>query len=926
MSDELVRLAEQHDYEKLFLYDLHWSAPDHPPIVFMADGARRTVRNVSSYKGLRVWVCDAKLGSKLEVELDRAVAATSTDRLVIFHDGDEQVWRWPVRRVRDNTTTRRLTRHRHKSGSPNPGFAARLAAIRLPVDQTLDANALLARVRAAFDVESHNETRHASKLMARMYVAAEKAYTRKVSPAQRDHEISVTLARILFLMFGDDTEMWATDAFRNFIHHRTSADGRDIGARLNDLFDHLRRPTPAARRGKDDLVDFPYINGGIFEDAFQLPELGQEFRDVVLDACAVDWSTVSPAVFGSMFQAVRDTRTRREVGEHYTSEENILKTLNPLFLDELRAEFERASTMKNQKLVLTRLWERLGEVRFLDPACGCGNFIIVAYRELRDLELRIMERLQELSGDGQLSFDPTLALKVNLDHFFGIEIDEWPARIAEAAMFLVDRQCDLKLRERFGDAPKRLPISSQPTILAGVSALATDWADLVPPSESVVIAGNPPFLGISLRSEGQTEELKGVWGSQYHGSLDYVTGWYAKAIDFFGDIDGRWAFVSTNSITQGEEVAPLFSAVFGAGWQIAFAHRTFRWESEAPGQAAVHCVIIGYRRGSAERRLFDYEVLGSAAIEVPGVQNISPYLTDGPSVIVHPSTRPLNSTLGEVAYGNKPTDDSYLVVEPDDYAEVMADPIAAKYVRRYVGARELIHNTDRHCLWLVDAVKGDLKASPVLRRRVEGVRAFRAASKAASTRASAATPHLFRQIAQPSVPYLCIPIHVSEDRPYFLAAHFGPDVIASNANFIATDPDGFMFSVISSTMFITWQRTVGGRLESRLRFNKLLTWNTFPLPPASPARREELIAAGSAVLHARQLQPDRSLADLYEPGSISSELLEAHDALDREVDKLFGLESSAPSVLERQDRLFAGYQELTASLAAAASKPKRRTR
>jgi hypothetical protein len=910
VSDELLRSAEQRDFGRLFIHDLYWNAPDQPPIVVELDGERRSIRNVSSYRGLRVWVCDDRPGSKLEAEIDRAIAKSSTDRLVIFHDDAEQIWRWPARRLRGNSTVSRLTRHRHRAGSPDRGFASRLEAIRLPEDQSLDANAVLAKLRIAFDVEAHNETKHASKLMARMYVAADNAYPGDASNHQRDHEISVTLARILFLMFGDDTEMWEADFFRNFVALHTSSDGHNVGQGLNKLFHHLRTPVASSEVADAAVDHFPYVNGGIFDDDFELPNLGADFRTAVLEACAIDWSMVSPAVFGSMFQAVRDARTRREVGEHYTSEENVLKTLNPLILDELRAEFERAGKMKNEKLILSRLWERLGQVRFLDPACGCGNFIIVAYRELRDIELRIMERLQELTGDGQLSFDPTQSLKVRLDHFYGIEIDEWPARIAEAAMFLVDRQCDLKLRERFGDAPKRLPIRLQPTIVAGVSALMTDWTSVLPPSESVVVAGNPPFLGISLRSEAQKAELKSVWKDRYHGSLDYVTGWYAKAIDYFAKTDGRWAFVSTNSVTQGEEVAPLFGAVHDAGWRISFAHRTFKWKSEAPGVAAVHCVIIGYRRKVDAPRLFDYESIDGPSIEVAGVHNITPYLTDGPSIIIRPSTKPLNSELGEVAYGNKPTDDGYLIVEAAELADVMADPIAARYVRRYVGARELLHDTQRHCLWLADATKTDLKTSEVLRNRVNGVRAFRAASKAQSTRASAATPHLFRQITQPVVPYLCIPIHVSEDRPYFLAAHFGPEVIASNANFIATDPDGFMFGVISSSMFITWQRTVGGRLESRLRFNKLLTWNTFPLPGTSNELRSEIIAAGAEILQARANNSDRSLADLYEPGLMSPALQAAHDKLDSVVDRLFGFEQEQPAELERQDRLFDGYKRL----------------
>jgi hypothetical protein len=922
MTDQLVTRAEQHEYQQLFIHDLHWSAPDHPPITLtIEDGQIVTATNISSYRGIRVWVCGERPGSNLEAALDRLIAKTSTDRLVIFHDDDQQVWRWPVRRNKDNATTSRLTSHRHRSGSPNPKFAARLAAIQLPLDHALDATTVLAKVRAAFDVETQNETKYASTLMARMYIAMEKAYPRSFNSKIRDHEVSVSLARILFLMFGDDTDMWTVDAFRTYIHQHTAADGTDIGSQLNRLFDHLDTPSPAVP--PPALADFPYVNGGIFNKRVQLPDLNKEFRNAVLDACAVDWSTISPAIFGSMFQSVRDAQTRRELGEHYTSEENILKTLNPLFLDDLRAEFDRARTMKSEKGVLNRLWARLAEIRFMDPACGCGNFIIVSYRELRDLELQIMERLQEISGDAQLAFDPTLSLKVTLDHFAGIEIDEWPARIAETAMFLIDRQCDLKLKERFGEAPQRLPIHTQSRIVSGVSALQYDWSQVFAPSESVIIAGNPPFLGISLRSGEQTGELEAVWASRYHGTLDYVTGWHAKALAYFGTTAGMWAFVTTNSITQGEAVAPLFEPLLAAGWLIKFAHRTFRWTSEATGQAAVHCVIIGYARTVTRPRLFDYASPDSAPVEVDGVTNITPYLTDGPTIIVHPSTKPLNPQLGEVAYGNKPTDGGWLLIEPEDHARIVADPIAAKYIRPYIGARELLHDGERWCLWLVDATASDRKNSPVLRQRIKGVREFRADSRAPSTQAASVTAHLFRQIAQPDTAYLCIPRHVSETRPYFLAARFGPEVITSDANFLAADEDGFMFAVISSSMFIAWQRTIGGRIKSDLRFNKLLTWNTFPLPPTNNEMRKKIINAGAQVLAARNLHPGIPLADLYAPGAMSVPLIEAHNSLDGAVDGHFDLSETAPTELARQDTLFARYQDLVAPLIRASTRQRR---
>lgn len=909
MTDTPLAMAEQHRYQDLFLHELNWNAPDHASITHTDDtGNAYTATNISTYRGLRVWVCPHKPGSRTEAHLDRLIAKTTTDRLVIFYDDTEQVWRWPARRSTGNSTSTRLTRHRHRNGAPDAAFEGRLNAIRLPVDVDLDANTVLARVRVAFDVEAQNESKRASRLMARMYSAMERAYPEGTDPKTRDHEISVTLARILFLMFGDDTEMWEPDAgpdtFRDFIHLDTAPDGSTLADQLNELF--LQQGSETGGRGPANL---PYINGGLFREKITIPVVDKEFRDAVLDACAVDWSTISPAIFGSMFQSVRDAQTRRELGEHYTSEENILKTLNPLFLDELRAEFDRARSRKDEKRLLQKLWDKLGDIRYMDPACGCGNFIIVAYRELRDLELRIMERLQEISGDGQLAFDPTLSLKVSLDHFHGVEIDEWPARIAETAMFLVNRQCDLKLKQRFGEAPRRLPIQTQAHIVVH-SALTLDWADVMPKTGTSVIAGNPPFLGISLRSAEQTAELERVWGARYHGTLDYVTGWYAKAMDYFADHDGVWAFVSTNSITQGEVVAPLFGAILDQGWRIKFAHRTFRWTSEAVGGAVVHCVIVGFGKKVDSPRLFDYPTNDSAPVEREGVSNITPYLTAGPTVIVLPSTRPLNPQLGEVAYGNKPTDGGHLIIEPQDYDQVMADPIAAKYVRRFVGARELLHNTQRHCLWLQHATPSDLKNSPVLRERVAAARKFRAESRAESTRAAADTAHTFRQIAQPDTAYLCIPRHVSETRPYFLAQRFGAEVICGDANFLSPDPDGFIFAAISSTMFLVWQRTIGGRIKSDLRFNKLLAWNTFPLPRIDKQRRAAIIAAGQEVLDARSQQGDASLAQMYSPLSLTDELQTAHDHLDEIFDDLFGLPGPGATELERQDVLFAHYQAI----------------
>jgi hypothetical protein len=911
MNQPLIARAEQHDYQKLFIQDLNWSRPDHAPIAHTEDGHTLTATNVSSYKGLRVWVVDEKPGSRLEAALDRIIAKSSTDRLLIFHDGTEQVWRWPVRRATGNSTATRLSRHRHRTGDPDPRFSAKLDAIRLPIDVTLDPNAVLAKVRSAFDVETQEETRHASKLMARLYASMEKAYPAGYDRKARDHQITVSLARILFLLFGDDTDMWAQNLFRDFVHERTESDGSDIGAWLTALFEYL--DTPPGERGSaaSEFGGFRYVNGGIFRERIGLPAINAEFRTVILEACDRDWAAISPAIFGSMFQSVRDARTRRELGEHYTSEENILKTLNPLFLDELRGEFEHIKTLgKYEADRLRKLRNKLGRIRYMDPACGCGNFIIVAYRELRDLELAIMERLQEITGDGAMLL-ANVGLKITLDHFYGIEIDEWPARIAETAMFLIDRQCDLKLTERLGWAPDRLPIQEQATIVVG-NALRTDWAQVCPPSEDTIVAGNPPFLGHATRSEEQAKELRDTWSKDDISRLDYVTGWHAKSLRYFENAAGRFAFVTTNSITQGDPVPHLFGSIFDAGWRIKFAHRTFPWTSEAAGKAAVHCVIVGFSKNltGATPRLFEHPLNGPGTERQ--VATINAYLVDGPNVFVNKRSQPLAPGLPEATFGNMPRDKGHLIVLPIDYAAVHSDGVARRYLRPFIGAEELLYGKERWCLWLTELDPTDLNRSVILRTRVDAVRRFRLQSSASSTRQMAQTPHLFGQ--RPALytePYLVIPRVSSELRHYYPIRRVAPDVIASDATFTAGDPTGLLFAVISSAMFVAWQATVGGRLKSDLRFSNTIVWNNLPLPALNAATRDAIIAAGKTVEAARDLCSDRTLADLYRPEVMPDELRRAHRELDAAVDKAFGGRGENPSLAERQHVLFQRYAELT---------------
>ena len=730
---------------------------------------------------------------------------------------------------------------------------------------------------------------------------------------EASQEASILLTRLLFLMFGDDAGLWGRGLFLRFIETRTAADGSDLGAQLTALFNVL--DTPEARRDKridEALTEFPYVNGAVFRhDDTMMRWFDRVMRDALLAACRFDWSRISPAVFGSLFQTVKSKTARREAGEHYTSEANILKVLRPMFLDGLRARLDVANT----KPALEALHAELRTYRYVDPACGCGNFLIVAYREMRALELDLLVKLQAKRGaEDQLFLDPSSLLHVTLDQFSGIELNWWPAKIAETAMFLVDHQANQRMAKTLGYTPNRLPINIEANI-HHANALTADWDVLLPtdPGARVFMFGNPPFLGRQTTSEAQKAELAAAWAPTKVGHLDFVTSWHAKALGYLDPLDGEFAFVTTNSITQGEPVSELFGRIESHGWRIKFAHRTFAWNSESASKdkAAVHCVVVGFTRDrTVKPRLFTYASAKSTPAEIPVTSGtINGYLVDGPQVYATGRSTPL-ADLPEVSFGSMPRDGGALVVTAEEYETFRADPIAFQYVRPYIGNEELVRSKPRWCLWLVDLDPADVPRSRLLKDRLERCARFRTDSKASSTRAWADRPHLFVQQAQPDVPYLAIPGVFAESRRYPTVGRMEADVIASNALFTCPDPDGFAFSVISSSMFMTWQRTVGGRLKSDPRFSKEVVWNTLPLPQVSAKQRRQIIEGGERVLAARALHPDRSLADHYQPLAMDRALIDAHAALDRVVDRTFGARRRAPGEAVRQQVLFARYGEL----------------
>lgn len=731
------------------------------------------------------------------------------------------------------------------------------------------------------------------------------------------HHASVFIIRILFLLFGDDTGMWrrtTNGLFDDFLHD-TFDNGRDLGARLQELFQTLDTPKEKRPHNIDDkLGSFPYVNGGLFAEQLPIFTFDAPMRDALLKCSAYSWSDINPIIFGSLFQNIRDKEHRHEKGQHFTSEANILKAIRPLFLDEyldeLEASWDNVSRLK-------RLRQSLGNKHYLDPACGSGNFLSVSYKQLRDLELNIIARLQVLEGQvGNLQLDGTMGLSVHLKQFSGIEIDDWSAQIARVAMFLTDHQANIALDEITGAAPTRFPLTESANIVEG-NALTLDWTTVCPINDDTIILGNPPFLGQHLQDADQKAETRAVWQNHKKtGVMDFVSNWFVLASRYMDGTAARAALVSTNSITQGEQVEPLTAEMRKHGMGIDFAHRTFAWMNDAKGKAAVHCVIIGFSSNPKPktRPLWTYDTPTSQP-ELLKAKNINPYLIDAPDTVVGNRGKALSSDFRPMFWGSKPTDGGFLAnIKPDEAAEIRStDPIAAKYLKPLIGSEELINGKERYCLWLDGAEPADLRSSPVLKERVEAVRQMRLASVAPSTRDAATYAHRFRQVAQPTTPYLGVPRVSSENRPYVPLAYFSPEIIASDALLTIPDATVELFAVLTSSAFQAWNSTVSGRLKSDSRISQEITYNNFPLPALTDEQREKLKQTGQAILDTRNNYPNSSLADLYGQNSMPLDLRKAHEANDKAVLRLYGL-SGAASQAEILSALFDEYENLTKGL------------
>ena len=954
------------------------------------------------------------------------------------------------------------------------------------------------------------------------------------------HALEVLLVRLLFCLFADDTGIFQpAQALRAYIEERTREDGSDLGPLLAQLFQVLNTPEAARHKNLDEqLAAFPYVNGRLFEEPIPIADFDAPMREALLDACALDWSAISPAIFGALFQSIMDDKARRNLGAHYTSEENIAKLIKPLFLDALWAEFQKIRNNRNR---LFEFHKKLRALTFFDPACGCGNFLVVAYRELRLLELEVL-RAAHTSGQRVLDVHQMIALDV--DQFYGIEIEEFPAQIAQVALWLVDHQMNLKVSEEFGLYFARIPLKTSPHIVHG-NALTLDWNAVLPAERCSYVMGNPPFVGAKFMNDAQRADTRAVFdGIANAGLLDFVAAWYVKAARymqdaaapqssegagyphfpsphamgramaiqdypsphgmgggagvrgksprdpalearlkayardlranatdaeqklwyllrdrrFFGfkfrrqhpvsgyildfycaeaklavELDGgqhatragddrqrterlesqgirvlrlwnheflqnpegaletlaealgvlpsppaplpavrgegsrdasfgidsaplpavrdegspRAAFVSTNSITQGEQVGVLWGWLLAQGVKIHFAHRTFQWSNEARGKAAVHCVIIGFHlpspraagrgaggEGEPEKTIYEYADIQGEPHAVKA-SNINPYLVDAPDVVLENRNTPV-CPVPEIGIGNKPIDGGHYLFTDEEKAEFLRrEPQAEKWFRRWLGADEFINGYQRWCLWLGDCPPDVLRRMPEAMKRVEAVRQFRLASKSAPTRKLAHTPTRFHVENMPRSTYLLIPRVSSERRNYIPIGFIPPDTLTSDSALISQAATLYHFGILTSAMHMAWMRAVCGRLESRYRYSAGIVYNNFPWPECSPspqtspskgegAKREAIEAAAQAVLDARAQFPGATLADLYDPLTMPPALLHAHQKLDAAVDRAYG-KTGFKSDAERVAFLFARYQALTSLLPAAAVKGRRQT-
>ncbi|WP_033151128.1 DNA methyltransferase [Prevotella sp. RM4] len=767
--------------------------------------------------------------------------------------------------------------------------------------------------RLQFLVDAKNEhlrkemevSMQAGEIVGRIYEALLKQYDDNSPEALR--WLNILCVRIVFCLYAEDAGIFSHDQFHDFL---VTYEAKDLRRALRDLFEVLN--TPKEQRSKylqAELAAFPYTNGGLFAETIEIPQFTDELKQKLLQNASLDfdWSEISPTIFGAVFESTLNPETRRSGGMHYTSIENIHKVIDPLFLNDLRAELDEILDEKVEKQRVRKLdayQDKLASLTFLDPACGSGNFLTETYLSLRRLE---NEAIRSKYHDQTMIGAFMNPIKVSIHQFYGIEINDFAVTVATTALWISEAQMMAETEKIVTFEDNFLPLKSYSNIHEG-NALRTDWETVVPKSHLTYIIGNPPFVGANIMNDNQRADIRSIFGSKWKniGEMDYVTGWYLKATQMMHGTDIRTALVSTNSISQGEQVANLWKPLFEKeGVHIDFAHRTFRWDSEASLKAHVHCVIIGFSCTNDKHTMTIYD-----NAKEHKASNINAYLMDAPNVFVESKSKPL-CRVPSIRKGNQPTDGGNLIIEAADLENFLAcEPKSRKFIKRLIGSKEYINNKARYCLWLKEATPAELRQMPTVLNRIEGVRKMRESSSDEATRRLANYPHLFRETNNPET-YIVVPSVSSERRRYVPMGFLTKDTIPTNLVLIIPDATLYHFGILISNVHMAWMRAVCGRLKSDYRYSKDIVYNNFPWPIPTEEQKAKIEQTAQAILDARALYPDSSLADLYDELTMPVELRKAHQENDRAVMAAYGFPIKTTTESQCVAELFKLYQELT---------------
>ncbi len=734
--------------------------------------------------------------------------------------------------------------------------------------------------------------------------------------------LNILCVRLVFCLYAEDAGIFGKHDI--FLDYMRQYDVSKMRKALIELFTVLNtKPEDRDPYLEDDLKAFPYVNGGLFaQEHIEIPQFTDEIRTLLLEKASAnfDWSEISPTIFGAVFESTLNPETRRKGGMHYTSIENIHKVIDPLFMDELNEEFEDIRSLppnKNRDKKLAEFQDKIANLNFLDPACGSGNFLTETYISLRKLENEILYELQK----GQITLGVvTNPIKVSIRQFYGIEINDFAVTVAKTALWIAESQMMKKTEDIVHMDLDFLPLKTYANIVEG-NALRINWKDITPKEKLNYIMGNPPFVGYSLQTKEQKDDILSIYvdenGKPYKtsGKIDYVAGWYFKSAELMQNTNIKTALVSTNSITQGEQVAAVWKPLFDRfNIHIDFAHRTFRWDSESNSKAHVHCVIVGFSCASNnnKKRLYTNERLQH-------VDNINAYLIDAPNIFIESRNNPI-CNVPKICSGGKPVEGGFLIFTEDERSEfIKKEPKSKKYFRPFIGADDFINNKPRYCLWLLSASPSDLRQMPKVLERIEKVKKYRLDSSKPATRGCARTPHLFMEIKQPKNKYILVPATSSENRKYIPLGFVNPDYVASNAASYIDAADEFCFGILESNVHMAWTRVVAGRLKSDYRYSNNIVYNNFPWCTPTDEQKAKIEKTAQGILDARALYPDCSLADLYDELTMPPELRKAHQENDKAVMEAYGFRIKDEQTgkfrwlteSETVARLMQMYQELT---------------